>query len=71
MQKFARILTVLAFTHAVTIAAAAEPYPSKPVKLIVPFAAGGGTDALARIVAQRLTDKWGQSLVVDNRPGAE
>ena len=46
------------------------PWPTKPVTLIVPFAAGGGTDIGSRIVAQRLSQLWGQSVVVDNRGGA-
>jgi len=45
-------------------------YPTKPIKFIVPYAAGGLPDTVARIVAQRLGDKLGQSIVVDNRPGA-
>ena len=45
-------------------------YPNKPIKFIVPYAAGGLPDTVARIVAQRLGDKLGQSVVVDNRPGA-
>ncbi len=52
-------------THAQT-----TPWPTKPVTLIVPFAAGGGTDIGSRIVAQRLSQIWGQSVVVDNRGGA-
>lgn len=51
-------------------ASAQEAFPTKVVKLIVPFAAGGGTDLLARIVAERLGAVWNQSVVVDNRPGA-
>ena len=46
------------------------PWPTKPVTIIVPFAAGGGTDIGTRIVAQRLSQLWGQSVVVDNRGGA-
>jgi tripartite-type tricarboxylate transporter receptor subunit TctC len=49
--------------------ASAQTFPSGTVKLIVPVPAGGVTDTMARIVAQRLTEAWGQSVVVDNRPG--
>jgi tripartite-type tricarboxylate transporter receptor subunit TctC len=50
-------------------AASAQSFPSGTVKLIVPVPAGGVTDTMARIVAQRLSEAWGQSVVVDNRPG--
>jgi tripartite-type tricarboxylate transporter receptor subunit TctC len=45
-------------------------YPQKTVRLIVPFPPGGGNDVIARVVAQKLTDKWGQTVVVENRAGA-
>lgn len=50
-------------------AALAQKYPEKAVRVIVPFAAGGGTDIIARMMAQGLADGWGQNVVVDNRPG--
>ena len=48
----------------------AQDYPNKPIRLIVPFGAGGGSDYVGRLVAQKLTEQMGQTVVVDNRPGA-
>jgi len=50
--------------------AAAQGFPSKSVRIIVGFAAGGTTDVVSRILAQRLGEMWGQNVIVDNRPGA-
>jgi len=49
---------------------AVADYPSKPIRMIVPFAPGGGTDITARTIAQKLTERWGQQVITDNRPGA-
>ena len=66
-----RTLLTLALSLAVTGAAfAQDKYPSKPVTLIVPQAAGGANDAIARVIAQKLTEQFGQSFIVDNRTGA-
>ena len=51
------------------LAVAQEVYPSRSVRIIVPFAAGGGADAVARALAQKLSERFGQQFVVDNRPG--
>ncbi len=47
-----------------------QAYPNKPIRLIVPFGAGGGSDYVGRLVGQKLTEQMGQTVVVDNRPGA-
>src|SRR3954469_11505704 len=44
-------------------------YPARPIRIIVPVVAGGGLDIICRSVGQMLTEKWGQSVIVDNRPG--
>src|SRR5690242_19504584 len=48
----------------------AQDFPSRPVRLVVPFPAGSASDFLARVLGFKLTEAWGQQVVVDNRPGA-
>lgn len=65
-----RILLVLLLTFAAAAGVGAQTYPSRPVKFVVPFAPGGGTDLVARIVAQRMSEGLGQPVVIENRGGA-
>ncbi len=50
-------------------ATAQQPYPNKPIRFITPYAPGGSTTVMARLVGQHLTESWGQNVIVDNRPG--
>src|SRR5262249_57948241 len=54
---------------ALRAAAPGEPSPDRPVRLLIAFPAGGTIDTLGRILAQKLTDAWGQNVVIENRPG--
>src|SRR3954462_10469953 len=65
-----RIVSLCLALCAASAPASAGEYPDHAIKLIVPFAAGGGTDVLARVIAQNLNSKWGQPVVVENQPGA-
>ncbi|MCX7136908.1 MAG: tripartite tricarboxylate transporter substrate binding protein [Proteobacteria bacterium] len=67
-----RIITSLAAILCAGAATAAfgQAYPSKPIRIVAPFAPGGGTDLIARVAAQKMTESLGQQAVVDNRPGA-
>jgi tripartite-type tricarboxylate transporter receptor subunit TctC len=65
-----KIILALAAALLACAPAHADDYPSRPIRLIVPFAPGGGTDVLARIVGQRLSEKWGKAVIVENQPGA-
>src|SRR5665647_3851629 len=70
MKLFIRIAALALAFWTIALPASAGDYPDHAIKMIVPFAAGGGTDVLARIVAQNLNSKWGQPVVVENQPGA-
>ena len=63
-------IAALALSLCAMAPASTGDYPERAIKMIVPFAAGGGTDVLARIIAQNLNSKWGQPVVVENQPGA-
>src|SRR6266702_3879648 len=62
------ILSIAAFACAASLALAADEYPARAVRIVVPFAPGGGTDVVGRILARQLTLRLGQSFVIDNRP---
>jgi tripartite-type tricarboxylate transporter receptor subunit TctC len=65
------VVTLLSFAASHALAAdSAQAYPSKPVRMIVGYAPGGGTDIMGRIIAQELTKAFGQQMIVENRPGA-
>ncbi len=67
---FAGALTAAAVLASPTIARGAEAYPGKPIRFIVPFAAGGGADFTGRLYGRHLADAWGGTVLVENRPGA-
>ena len=69
-KSIAISLALLAATNTLAAQPAPADYPSKPIRLIVPFAPGGGTDLTARAIAAKLTEAWGQTVVADNRAGA-
>jgi tripartite-type tricarboxylate transporter receptor subunit TctC len=64
------LLMLSAVMALAALPARAETYPSRPVTIMVPFSAGGGSDLLARLVAQKLEEKFGKAFVIENRPGA-
>jgi tripartite-type tricarboxylate transporter receptor subunit TctC len=69
-RQFLRLAATAAVIPAVSRSAMAQAYPSRPVRLLVGYAAGGGTDIVARLIGQSLSERLGQQFVVENRPGA-
>src|SRR5687767_7194048 len=69
-RKITGVAVIVAALFQQSGAASAQSYPTKPVRFIVTFVPGGGTDIVARMVGQKLSEAWGQQVIVDNRGGA-
>jgi tripartite-type tricarboxylate transporter receptor subunit TctC len=67
---FAAVVLAAAFGAGAALAQSADKYPERPIKIVVPFAPGGSTDILARVLAQKMLENWGQQVIVETRPGA-
>lgn len=68
--RFAVLVALCSSVFLFALSGQAQQYPTKPIRMMVPFAAGGSTDALARTVGQKLSESFGHQVVIDNRPGA-
>ena len=70
MRRIGLVVSIVAAAVAFAGGAAAQTYPSKPVRIVVPFAAGGAVDTLARMTGNKLSESMGQPVIIENRPGA-
>src|SRR5215471_15200875 len=70
MKPMLRAVAMIGFALASFAVVQAQDFPSRPVRFVVPYAAGGSGDMLARLLGNKLAAMWGQQVVVDNRPGA-
>src|SRR6185295_8834552 len=68
-RRFLLVVSVAALLAAASTGAGAQAYPTKPVRLVVPFAAGGTTDIIARVVSEKINVPLGQTMIVDNKAG--
>ena len=70
MRRALEFLVFVLFSLALPGFAAAQAYPSKQIRIIVPWAPGGSTDVLARLIGVKMSENWGQPAIVENKPGA-
>ena len=70
MKRFVQALASLLAMLLIAPDCLAQAYPSRPVRIVVPYPPGGPTDVLARVLGQKLSERWSQSVIPDNRPGA-
>jgi len=69
MKRLAAFVTAVC-AAGLALEAGAQPFPAKPIRIVVPFPPGGTSDILSRLIGPKLTEKWGQSVVIESRPGA-
>ena len=69
-MNYVRVASALMLALTLAAAVAAQGYPNKPIRFVVPYAPGGNTDILSRLIGQKLNAAWGQQVIIDNRPGA-
>jgi tripartite-type tricarboxylate transporter receptor subunit TctC len=70
LMRLTRALVLSVICASVSVSSIAQTYPTRPIRIIVPFAPGGASDLLPRMLGQKFTEAWGQQVIVDNRPGA-